>query len=899
MDLKDNAYWSRPWRDVLQEHQVDLLRGLGPEQVRYLAAKYGPNQLMEAKPQSWWSILLHQVKSLIVFFLLAAAALSFAFKDYTEAVAILAVVLINTFIGFVTEVKGVRSVEALRKLGDLSARVRRDGQMREIPAQELVPGDVVLVEGGDIISADLRLARASKLEADESVLTGESFPIAKGVDPLPVAVPLAERRNMLFKGTVITRGSGEAVVVSTGMATELGRISSLVDSTKQEATPLEKLLNHLGNRLIWISLAIAALVALVGVGFGKDLYLMIETSIALAVAAIPEGLPIVATIALARGVWRMAQRHALIKRLSAVETLGATSVICTDKTGTLTENRMTVTEIVLPFANVAVAGAAQGQRPVFTSKGAPLEDAVRRALQEALETAVLCNNASLGGEDHGGQLFAIGDPLEAALLTAGGKAGIERHDLVLDLPEVREDAFDSDTKMMATFHVNGEGYRVAVKGAPEPVLEACAFLRAADGSKELSAKGRDQWLARNNEMAARGLRVLALAAKTVSDHNSAPYQDLHFLGLVGLLDPPRPEVAESIASCRQAGIKVVMVTGDQAITAMHIASAVGLADGKDSRVIQGQDLALGPKLSEGERAKILQTSIFSRVSPGQKLDLIDFYQTNGFIVAMTGDGVNDAPALKKADIGVAMGRRGTQVAREAADMILTDDSFPSIVHAIEQGRVIFENIRTFLVYLLSCNLSEIMTVSLPSLVKAPLPLLPLQILFLNLVTDVFPALALAAGEGTPGLMNLPPRGGTEPILTRARWFSVMVYGLFITSCVLAALALALFFLKFETQKAISVSFLTLAFAQLWHVFNMRDPGSGLLRNNVVRNPFVWGALLLCTLLLLATVYLPSLSLVLKVVDPGVEGWALVLAASLTPLVLGEAYRQVLRARGRW
>jgi Ca2+-transporting ATPase len=460
------------------------------------------------------------------------------------------------------------------------------------------------------------------------------------------------------------------------------------------------------------------------------------------------------------------------------------------------------------------------------------------------------------------------------------------------MPEEREEAFDPDLKMMATFNHDADGYRVAVKGAPEPVLEACSRLFTEDGDRPLPEQERRRWLERNEQMAAEGLRVLALATKSVADLGAQPYEDLAFLGLMGLQDPPRDEVRRAIDQCQEAGVRVIMVTGDQPVTARNIALAVGLVDEQDAEVMLGRELSRPEQLSEERRKHLLGVPIFARVSPQQKLDLIEAHQKDGSVVAMTGDGVNDAPALKKADIGVAMGLRGTQVAREAADMVLKDDAFGTIVAAVRQGRVIFDNIRKFVYYLLSCNVSEIMAVSLASMVNAPLPILPLQILFLNLVTDVFPALALGVGEGDPGVMRRPARDPREPILTRRGWLGIGGYSLIITASVLGALALALTWLKMGHRQAVTVSFLTLALAQLWHVFNMRSRGSGFLRNDITGNPYVWGAVVLCLGLLLMAVYLPGLSGVLKLVHPGKNGWALVVAMSSIPWFIGQMVKSL-------
>jgi len=773
--------------------------------------------------------------------------------------------------------------------------VRRNGIVSEIPAKDLVPGDIVILEGGDVVTADLRIVTSSKLQADESVLTGESLPVEKSPEVLPEKISLAERTNLLFKGTALTRGSGEAVVIATGMQTELGKISSLVEQTLEEETPLEKRLHQLAHWLIWVSLGIAVVVVISGIVAGRDMVLMIETGLALAVASIPEGLPIVATIALARGVWRMAKRNALIKELAAVETLGATSVICTDKTGTLTENRLTVIEFILDLGKILIDTQSGDAKNMFvTESGTSLMPHENSPLQDAIEVSVLCNNASLSHARE--EDTAVGDPLEIAFLTMAEKAGFSQTETVGNYPEEKEVAFDSESKMMATYHRTDSGFRVAVKGAPESVLESCTSLLTAGGDQQLTEDIRKKWMAHNESMAARGLRVLALAEKDTPDIHAEPYKNLKLIGLVGLMDPPRKDVHEAIQRCHDAGIRVIMATGDQVVTARAIGKAVGLVQEYDAPVVHGLDFKPAAELSADEKNYITSVNLFARVNPSQKLDLITLHREKHAIVAMTGDGVNDAPALKNADIGIAMGKRGTQVAREAADMILKDDAFSSIVHAVEQGRIIFKNIRAFVIYLLSCNLSEIMTVTVATFLGLPLPLLPLQILFLNIVTDVFPALALAAGESNPGIMKQPPRDKHTPILTREHWFHVTGYGAMITCAVLGALLISLYVLGLPERESVTISFLTLAFAQLWHVFNMRERSSGMFNNTITRNPFIWGALALCTVLLCLTLYVPILSSVLKVANPGFQGMALMFGMSLLPLVAGQLFVSLFPSR---
>ena len=862
--------WSLTPDEVLRRLEVTKREGLADSEVEGRRNHYGSNLLRKAKIKSALRILSEQFKNLIVALLLLAATLSFGFGDWVEGGAVVAVILLNATVGFFTEFKAVRSMEALHHLTKLTVKVRRDGELKEIPAEQLVPGDVVTFQGGDSVSADLRVIQASNLEANESAITGESVPAQKTLDTLAQGVLLADRTNILFKGTTISRGSGEGIVVATGMKTELGRISSLVEKAVEERTPLEKHLDELGRRLVVLTVAITGIVIGAGLLGGKDLFTMIKTAIALAVAAIPEGLTIVATIALARGMWRMAKRNALINRLSAVETLGATSVILTDKTGTLTENQMNVVCLVLPTGEVDV------KTNVFADKNL--------LVRVAVEIGVLCNNASLAkakDANHGG---GVGDPTEIAFLSLGMRAGISRFDLLDQRPEIREEAFDSDTNMMATFHKASGRIQVAVKGATKKVLDSCSKIMTEQGELALDDEDRKKWIRLGNDLGERGLRTLSLATKTVDSEGSSPYRDLTFVGLAGLVDPPRGDVREAILQCQKAGIRVVMVTGDHKATALNVAQEVGLTSDEHRIVIEAKDLDLS---SSGDKEQILRAAVFSRVSPKQKLELVSLYQKSGYVVAMTGDGVNDAPALKKADIGIAMGKRGTQVSREAADMVLRDDSFSSIVASIEQGRVIFNNIRKFVAYLLSCNISEILVVTIAAVAHAPLPLLPLQILFLNLVTDVFPALALGVGEGDPSIMLQPPRSGKEALVTRSLWIKIGLYGLLITASVLGAFFLAMHVRGIGPERAVTVSFLTLGFAQLWHVVNFRDRNSRLFVNDITRNPFVWGALLLCAFLMLLTVYFRPLGDVLKIIDPGLQGWLLILTASLIPLVIGQ------------
>jgi Ca2+-transporting ATPase len=870
----------RPWSEtpdsVWQALGSNPEHGLSRADVEERLKEHGPNLLRSHARRGAWTIWFDQFRSVLVALLMAAGIAAWLFNETIEAIAVAVVVLVNAMIGFATESRAVRSMEALRRLGNVTARVVRDRQVVEVAAESLVPGDLVELEGGDVVSADLRILTASNLQADESTLTGESLAVDKTPNAVAEDAIIADRTSMLFKGTSVTKGSALCVVVATGMNTELGRISDLVEQSDEPRTPLEQRLDVLGHMLLKLTVVVAFLSALAGVLRGQDLVLMVEMGIALAVAAVPEGLPVVATIALASGLREMARRNALINRLSSVETLGATSVILTDKTGTLTMNRMEVVRLITADADLTVTGDGTWMDSAGSSR-----DDIPASVADLVDAGVLCNRAHLKGEG------SIGDPTEVALLLLGRRFGREQGLVSETFPEVREDAFDPRTKMMATWHRLADGFLVAVKGAPDRVIPLTSDVWDGRNEKPLLDEDRSWWLDRNEALAVEGLRVLALARRTAPTPDGPSYHRLALLGLVGLLDPPRADAGQAVAACQAAGIEVVMVTGDQVPTARAVASTLGLPT---------EPALDGSGFTEGmDSAELSAYRLFARVSPEQKLQVLRAYQSSGHIVAMTGDGVNDAPALKAADIGVAMGLRGTQVAKEAADMILEDDSFPTIVAAIERGRIIFGNIRRFLVFLLSCNLSEVLVVGLATAIGASLPILPLQLLFLNFVTDVFPALALGVGKGEPGAMQAPPRPMEEQILGRPQWKRIVLFGLLITAACLAAFILSLRWLSVPSETAVTVSFLTLAFAQLWNVLNMREEGSHAWKNDVLGNPWVRKALLLCSALILVAVYVPWLATALSLQVPGLREWMLIGGCSLFPLLIGQS---LIAWRGR-
>lgn len=860
-----------PVEAILDHLQTDAERGLSTPDAKRRLLKYGRNELEAVREKSLFRLLLEQFISPLVWVLLLAAGLAFLFQDWLEGIAILVVLLINAAIGFFMEWQARRSMEALRRLSQSFTTTLRDGIWRSLPTTELVPGDLIKLEAGDMVPADCRIVEEERLGVKEAALTGESTLVEKQVEPLTEETPLHDRRNEVFKGTIVTRGNTLALVIGTGEDTELGAIAHLVRHAEKEATPLDRKLHQLSQRLLWLTLLLAGIVLLLGVWQGQLLYEMTKTAVALAVAAIPEGLPIVATIALARGMLRLSTQNVIVKKLSAVETLGQTEVIFTDKTGTLTENRLRVDTIVFPFDRATVSMGGGRLQVAGESTPQILEST---HFQQLCRVGVLCNNAVLTEENE----EDIGDPLEVALLRLSEAAGYPPEEFRAAYPRIRELPFDSEIKMMGTLHRDQEGYLACIKGAVETVLPESDYVLNQNGARE--PVDREWWEARAEEMASVGLRILALAYGTPRREGEDFFHHLILLGIVGFLDPPREEVRASLQTCSRAGVRVVMVTGDHPETARHIALRTGLLESEEAPVIRGGDLP--DLIREGQQELLMKTPIFARVSPAQKLDLIKLYQENGYTVGMTGDGVNDTPALKKADIGIAMGQRGTEAAKEVADLILEDDAFSSIVLAIRQGRGIFDNIRYFVIYLLSCNLTELLVVAIASLSNLTMPLLPLQILFLNMVTDVFPALALGMNREGADVMQRPPRRSGENVLTRRNWRSIIVYALGMTAGVMGALLYAEFGLQTSEAIANNLTFYTLIFAQLWHVFNLPDR---IFNNVVTKNPYIWMAILLCLLITAGAYWLPVISEILQLQAFSLELLGYALVFSFIPMIL--------------
>ena len=870
--------------EVLLSFQTDSDKGLGKSEAEKRTKEFGLNIYESQKQKSIWLMLIWQFKSPIVYLLVFGASVSLYFQDYIEAIAILVVILVNALIGFLMELQARSSMNALREMDVILSKVIRDGKIKDIPSENLAPGDVIILEAGDVIPGDGRLLESNQLQCDESSLTGESLPSEKITEKLPIDTVLGDQHNMVFKGTSVMNGKAKAVITGIAKNTQLGTITSLVESSVETATPLDKKLHVLSKKLIWLTLTLTMLFAVTGIIQGEKWVLIIKTSIALAVAAFPEGLPIVATVALAYGMVLMARRNAIVKKLSSVETLGSTNVILTDKTGTLTENKIYVEIFSFPEEQLKVTI----EKNTLKFENGKIEKSSEN-FEKLRLVGALCNNATANPEDKKKKL--LGDPIEIALIHLTDASGDSADKIKGQYKRLAEIPFSSETKVMGTLHKGPHGHFAATKGSVEHLLENCSKIQTGASIKKISTKDSKTILAESEKMAAEGLRVLAFAYKEgpgLTKENLL--DDLVYVGMIGFLDPPRLDIKNSISVCRKAGIKIVMITGDHPMTALNIAKKVGLVDLEEQNVITGKDLPSMKSLTAKWKKKILETAVFARTTPKQKLDIADIYQKAGNIVAMTGDGVNDAPALKKADVGIAMGLRGTQVAKETASIILKDDSFKSITEAIAHGRTIFQNIQKFVIYLVSCNLSEIFIVTILSFLAPASTLLPLQILFLNMVTDVFPALALGVGSGDETVMEKAPRDPKKNIVTNKSWIAITLYALAMTLSVILAVIYCKQVFSVSDQEANNIAFITLAFAQLFHVFNMSSTHSRFFVNDITRNKFVWLALIICSALLITVYLVPQLRLALSLaILPG-ELWMVALVASFIPLVIVQLYK---------
>jgi Ca2+-transporting ATPase len=907
-----------PWHTQAAETlasalSADLEHGLGVDEAARRQAADGFNDLPEAPPPSLLKLFLSQFTNVIVWVLIGAAILSGLLEDWIDATAILAIVFLNGLLGFVQEFRAERSLAALRKMSVATARVCRDGVIQSIPARELVRGDLLHLEAGDRIPADARLVYAVNFRAQEASLTGESTPVEKNAGVIDRAeVPLADRTNIIFMGTMAVSGKARALVISTGLHTELGRIAAMIQKAAEEEraeTPLQRRLEQFGYTLLWLALGVVAIVFVLGSLRGEPLVAMFLTSVSLAVAAVPEGLPAVMTITLAVGVTRMVKRHALIRKLPAVETLGSATVICTDKTGTLTKNEMTVTQLFAggrafevtgegyePVGQIREGSGVRGERtspdalPLTLHSSPPTP-----ALRELLTAGVLCNGATLKQEN--GTWQVVGDPTEGALLVAAAKAGLTKEELERAAPVVGEIPFDAERKMMTVIRRTEGGTMVYSKGAPDILLRRCTHSLTGDGMvKPLGEGEREAILQVNAGCAHESLRVLAAARRPLEQGEEAESdtveQRLVFLGLFAMKDPLRPEAIEAIRLCHEAGIKTVMITGDHKETAVAIARELALDEGK-STALSGSELSglTAEQLAEA----VERVRVYARVSAEHKLRIVNAWKSRGAIVAMTGDGVNDAPAVKAADIGVAMGLAGTDVTKEASDMVVTDDNFSSIAAAVEEGRGVFDNIRKAVHFLLSCNVSEVLVMLFAALLGLPLPLLPIHILWMNLVTDGFPALALAVDPKAPDLMKRPPRRPEAQLLDRSRLLSIGGEGLMLGMIALGAFSYSLYGLHQDLGQARTVAFTVMVTAQLMHAFNCRSDRWSLFQLGMGTNRALLAAFVLSLAVQVAVLTVPFIQPIFKVEPVPMEDWVLMGAMGMLPFVVMEIVK-VLRRR---
>ncbi|MFH1906180.1 MAG: cation-translocating P-type ATPase [Chloroflexota bacterium] len=865
--------WHTLSSETVFAHLKSTPAGLtGAEAARRLA-EHGPNELQAAHHISPWMILFEQFKNVLIVVLLVATALSAFLGHGVEAVAITVIVLFAVILGFVQEYRAERAIEALRRMAAPTSTVLRDGEESEVPARNLVPGDVVVLRAGNRVPGDARLIESVNLQIQEAALTGESVPVEKNVAPLSnPELALGDRKNMAFAGTVATYGRGRAMIVATGMTTEFGKIAQMLQTVETGKTPLQENLDKLGHTLARAAIVVVAIIVALGLFRGQSFIEMLVFGIALAVAVVPEALPAVVTISLALGVQRLVKRGALMRRLPAVETLGSTSVICSDKTGTLTKDEMTARRLYVAGQLLEVSGAGYEPHGQFSRDGVTVEQFP--SLMRLLQAGALTSDAHVVPNEAAGRWHVKGDPTEGALIVAAAKAGLKKVDLDAQFPRMNEIPFASETKRMTTLHSLAEGVTAYAKGAPEVILDSCEWRLTADGEVHLDAASRTVILETVRHMASEGLRVLAVADKAGATIENAEHE-MTFLGLVGMIDPSRPEAKAAIKTCEQAGIKAVMITGDHPLTAQAVARELGLL--KAGRVVTGAELEA---MSEAEfEREVENIEVYARVSPAHKLRVVTALQKNGHIVAMTGDGVNDAPALKKADIGVAMGITGTDVTKEASAMTLTDDNFASIVAAVEEGRGIFGNIKKYLMYLLSSNIGEIGLMAGAALLGLPLPLTAVQILYVNLATDGLPALALAVDPPEPDLMHRKPRNHRTGIFTRPVITLMTVGGLWSMLVNLCLFGWALSSGR-SAAEAMTMTFVSLVLIQFLKAYNFRSDRLSVL-NRPFANRWLNWAISWEIVLLFAVVYVPSLHKPFGTFNLTLVDWAIVVGLALT------------------
>jgi Ca2+-transporting ATPase len=890
-------WYSQDEKTVEATLQTDMEQGLHWNEANKRLQKVGANQLQDQSTISPFALLLNQFKDFMVLVLLIATFISGMLGEYTDAITIIAIVVLNAILGFIQEYRAEKSLIALKELTAPTAHVIREGTLQEIPATELVPGDIIYFEAGDRIPADVRLFEARGVYIEESALTGESVPVQKEAGQImnDQDVNLGDQVNMAFMGTLVTRGSGQGMVVDTGMSTQMGQIAELIQTTESVQTPLQHRLEQLGKVLITVALILTALVVVTGIWHGHDAYKMFLAGVSLAVAAIPEGLPAIVTIALALGVQRMIRRKAIVRKLPSVETLGCASVICSDKTGTLTQNKMTVTHLWTNNELIEITGGGYEPKGEFIHEGKLLSFTQKPYVKRMLEYGAMCNNSHLSEEvEEESGLFKrkktywdiTGDPTEGAIVVLGAKAGVWKSQVDQTYQRLEEFPFDSTRKMMSVLVQSQYGdKKIVTKGAPDVLLEQCSHIMWKGKVTLLTENTKQKVLQANDKLAGMALRNLAIAYREVKGaealfSEAQVEQKLVFVGLFGMIDPPRQEVKQAIAECKRAGIKTVMITGDHQKTAEAIAAQLGILS-KNGVSLNGKQLQ---KLNDEEFSTIVESvSVYARVSPEHKLRIVKALQKKGHVVAMTGDGVNDAPAIKAADIGIAMGITGTDVSKEAASLVLSDDNFTTIKAAIEEGRNIYENIRKFIRYMLSSNVGEILVMFFAMLAGMPLPLVPIQILWVNLVTDGLPAMALGVDKAEKQVMNQPPRDRKESVFARGLAWKIMSRGFLIGITTLAAFWLTLQSDPDNLIKAQTIAFSTLVMAQLIHVFDCRSDTS-IFSRNPFQNKWLLVAVFISTIMLLGVMYIESLQPIFRTVALSFKEWIFVLFFAALPSV---------------
>ncbi|MBW2410296.1 MAG: HAD-IC family P-type ATPase, partial [Deltaproteobacteria bacterium] len=895
------SWHSRASDEVVSTFGSHQINGLSEQAAAERAARYGANELTQAKGQGPFIRFMLQFKQPLVIILLAAALITLLLAEYVDAVVILAVVLVNAVIGFVQEARAIKAIDALSRAMTSEATVMRGGEKKRIAAVQLVPGDLVLLQSGDKVPADMRLIQTRELQIDESALTGESVPVQKHEKVLEADMVIGDRRNMAYSSSLVTYGSGRGIVTATGDGTEMGRINQLIAAADVLETPLTRKIHQFSSILLYAILAMAVLTFVIGMLRSQELVEIFMASVALAVGAIPEGLPAAITITLAIGVSRMARRNAIIRKLPAVETLGSTMVICSDKTGTLTQNQMTVQDIVAGGPRYEVSGIGYSTDGAITSVDDAVDPKANRALEALLKAGLLCNDSSLKESDSGWRVE--GDPTEGALIVSAMKDGYDPQVLKKELPRLDTIPFESARQYMATLHDQGEGKprMLYVKGSIESICVECATILGPDGEPDVPGPNAvAKWI---ESMTDKGLRVLAFAQKEMSpDTTRITHADveegIHFIGLQGMIDPPRPEAIEAVEACQAAGIRVKMITGDHAGTAGAIARQMGLCGETCSyhtrEVLTGRDIAEMDEARLDEAAD--STAVFARVSPEQKLRLVEALQKKDYVVAMTGDGVNDAPALRQADIGVAMGLAGTDVSKESADMILTDDNFATIKAAVEEGRGVFDNLIKFITWTLPTNGGEGMVILAAILLGTRLPILPLQILWINMTTALLLGLMLAFEPKEAGIMDRPPRDPSMPILTTTLITRIVLVSLLLVIGAFGLFKLELLLMNDNEALARTLAVNVFVFGEMFYLFNCRSMTHPVWSLGLFSNPLLWVGVAVMTLLQLLYTYLPVFNTVFQSAPMGFKEWGLVLTSSLVIFVVVEIEKKISRNR---